>query len=380
MGEVPIVTISAQVFQIDHETKKKWLPLTQQPVPVSLYHDSSKNTYRIICIDENKVIINCFVKQKMKFVKTSQKFGQWVDSQAATVYGIGCKSEVELAKFADKFDKVKELVVSVADKADSPSLRSASQERSVPATSDTIQSNSDKPSNGWPPRKLVTLSDPGNHTTTPASTTKPFSTDLKCSNSKCTGVITLLRAENDRLKLELAQSSSKAKEWEAELQSLRNSNATLTTALEESRRSADEWQKQLRLYDEEIEVAQTKLANMDAYVAQLNEARERLKELERMGTLKEEELIKLKQQYNECKRADIQNQKLTSKLRDAESENFQLKNQVKELTSRVDQVHFTKRPNQQGLRKLQEEISHKINELYAMNDKLAEELETYLDA
>ena len=30
------------------------------------------------------------------------------------------------------------------------------------------------------------------------------------------------------------------------------------------------------------------LANMDAYVAQLNETRERLKEVERMGTLKEE--------------------------------------------------------------------------------------------
>ena len=44
------------------------------------------------------MILNCFVKQKMKFVKTSQKFGQWVDSQAATVYGIGCKSEAELSK------------------------------------------------------------------------------------------------------------------------------------------------------------------------------------------------------------------------------------------------------------------------------------------
>ena len=34
----------------------------------------------------------------MTFTKTSQKFGQWSDVRANTVYGLGFSSEVELGK------------------------------------------------------------------------------------------------------------------------------------------------------------------------------------------------------------------------------------------------------------------------------------------
>ena len=34
----------------------------------------------------------------MSFTKTSQKFGQWSDPRANTVYGLGFASEAELAK------------------------------------------------------------------------------------------------------------------------------------------------------------------------------------------------------------------------------------------------------------------------------------------
>lgn len=34
----------------------------------------------------------------MTFTKTSQKFGQWADSRANTVYGLGFSSESNLAK------------------------------------------------------------------------------------------------------------------------------------------------------------------------------------------------------------------------------------------------------------------------------------------
>ena len=34
----------------------------------------------------------------MTFTKTSQKFGQWSDVRANTVYGLGFSSEVELNK------------------------------------------------------------------------------------------------------------------------------------------------------------------------------------------------------------------------------------------------------------------------------------------
>ena len=34
----------------------------------------------------------------MVFAKTSQKFGQWADARAATVYGLGFSNEADLTK------------------------------------------------------------------------------------------------------------------------------------------------------------------------------------------------------------------------------------------------------------------------------------------
>jgi len=44
----------------------------------------------------------------MTFTKTSQKFGQWSDVRANTVYGLGFPSEGELNKFIEQFASVKE--------------------------------------------------------------------------------------------------------------------------------------------------------------------------------------------------------------------------------------------------------------------------------
>lgn len=44
----------------------------------------------------------------MTFTQTSQKFGQWSDVRANTVYGLGFASESELGKFIEKFNEVKE--------------------------------------------------------------------------------------------------------------------------------------------------------------------------------------------------------------------------------------------------------------------------------
>lgn len=44
----------------------------------------------------------------MTFTKTSQKFGQWSDIRANTVYGLGFATEGELNKFIEKFQEMKE--------------------------------------------------------------------------------------------------------------------------------------------------------------------------------------------------------------------------------------------------------------------------------
>lgn len=44
------------------------------------------------------MIINSTITPNMTFTKTSQKFGQWADSRANTVFGLGFSSEQQLSK------------------------------------------------------------------------------------------------------------------------------------------------------------------------------------------------------------------------------------------------------------------------------------------
>ncbi|KAK9869139.1 hypothetical protein WA026_002892 [Henosepilachna vigintioctopunctata] len=107
-GEQPIFTCKAHVFHIDPKTKRSWMPASSTAVSVSFFYDSSRSLYRIISVEGQKAVINSTVTPNMTFTKTSQKFGQWSDVRANTVYGLGFSSEIELQKFIDKFNEVKE--------------------------------------------------------------------------------------------------------------------------------------------------------------------------------------------------------------------------------------------------------------------------------
>ncbi|ETE64926.1 hypothetical protein L345_09304, partial [Ophiophagus hannah] len=98
LREQPIFTTRAHVFQIDPTTKKNWVPASKQAVTVSYFYDGTRNSYRIISVDGTKVIINSTITPNMTFTKTSQKFGQWADSRANTVFGLGFSSEQQLTK------------------------------------------------------------------------------------------------------------------------------------------------------------------------------------------------------------------------------------------------------------------------------------------
>lgn len=45
-----------------------------------------------------QAVINSTITPNMTFTKTSQKFGQWSDVRANTVYGLGFATEAELNK------------------------------------------------------------------------------------------------------------------------------------------------------------------------------------------------------------------------------------------------------------------------------------------
>lgn len=48
-----------------------------------------------------QAVINSTITPNMTFTKTSQKFGQWSDVRANTVYGLGFPSEAELNKVSN---------------------------------------------------------------------------------------------------------------------------------------------------------------------------------------------------------------------------------------------------------------------------------------
>ncbi|KAK1892216.1 Homer protein like 1 [Dissostichus eleginoides] len=139
--EQPIYSTRAHVFQIDPNTKKNWLPTSKHAVTVSYFYDSTRNVYRIISLDGTKAIINSTISPNMTFTKTSQKFGQWADSRANTVYGLGFSTEHHLAKFAEKFGEYKEAARLAKEKSQekmdmamSPSQESPGGELSSPLT------------------------------------------------------------------------------------------------------------------------------------------------------------------------------------------------------------------------------------------------------
>ena len=54
-SEKSVLNVHAHVFQIDPDTKKKWLPSSTSSVRVAYYHDPNRKTYRIIAIEQGKV-------------------------------------------------------------------------------------------------------------------------------------------------------------------------------------------------------------------------------------------------------------------------------------------------------------------------------------
>ncbi|KAF4524959.1 hypothetical protein B566_EDAN014476, partial [Ephemera danica] len=107
----------AHVFHIDPKTKRSWIPASSSAVNVSFFYDSTRSLYRIISVEGTKAVINSTITPNMTFTKTSQKFGQWSDVRANTVYGLGFSSEAELNKFIEKFQDVKEATRQAAAKA-----------------------------------------------------------------------------------------------------------------------------------------------------------------------------------------------------------------------------------------------------------------------
>ncbi|GAA6219213.1 homer protein homolog 1 isoform X2 [Lates japonicus] len=354
MGEQPIFSTRAHVFQIDPNTKKNWVPTSKHAVTVSYFFDSTRNVYRIISLDGSKAIINSTITPNMTFTKTSQKFGQWADSRANTVYGLGFSSESHLVKFADKFAEFKEAARLAKEKSQekmeltsTPSQESAPGDLQSPLTSESINGTDDE---------RVTPDTP-QHTEARA---EPSQNALPFSHS----------------------SSSINKHWEAELAALKGNNAKLTAALLESTANVKQWKQQLAAYQEEAERLHKRVTELECVSGQTTviksqktELNQTIEELELALKAKEEELERLKAEVESANEFQSQKDSLTQKLQDTESRNQTLEAQLSDLEQRLESSQQEREAFRKSLRSLLELLDTKIFELTELRDTLAKLLE-----
>nr|XP_054369252.1 homer protein homolog 2 isoform X1 [Mirounga angustirostris] len=282
------------------------------------------------CTRRLQVIINSTITPNMTFTKTSQKFGQWADSRANTVFGLGFSSEQQLTKFAEKFQEVKEAAKLARDK---------SQEK-IETSSNHSQVSS---VNGTDDEK--------------ASHVGPADTHLK--------------SENDKLKIALTQSAANVKKWEMELQTLRESNARLTTALQESAASVEQWKRQFSICRDENDRLRNKIDELEEQCGEITREKERntqlkrrIEELESELREKETELKDLRKQSEIIPQLVSECEYVSEKLEAAERDNQNLEDKVRSLKTDIEESKYRQRHLKVEVKSFLEVLDGKIDDLH----------------
>lgn len=344
MGEQPIFTTRAHVFQIDPSTKKNWVPASKQAVTVSYFYDSTRNSYRIISVDGSKVIINSTITPNMNFTKTSQKFGQWADSRANTVFGLGFSSEQQLAKFAEKFQEVKEAAKLAREK--SQDKMETSSDQSQESGRETPLANQASSFNGTDDEKIYHVG--------------PENPEQK--------------SENNPLKSAVDQS----KKWETELQTLTESNARLMDALQEANSNAESWKSQVSKCQEENSQLKNRISELDVQCQDMNVEREknaqltvRIHKLEADLQDKQQELENLRKQAEIIPQLMAECESITAKLQAAEVTNRNMSENMKLLQAEIDTNQQRERSMKMELKKFMDVLDGKIDELHEVRQGMS---------
>ncbi|KAK1174261.1 hypothetical protein AOXY_G1731 [Acipenser oxyrinchus oxyrinchus] len=375
LREQPIYSTRAHVFQIDPSTKKNWVPTSKHAVTVSYFYDSTRNVYRIISLDGAKAIINSTITPNMTFTKTSQKFGQWADSRANTVYGLGFSSEHHLVKFSEKFSEFKEAARLAKEKSQekmeltsTPSQESAPGDIQSPLTPESINGTDDE-------RATPDL------TQNSELRAEPTQNALSFTHRNINGAVPTILTHMHLVSPNQEGSSAINKHWEAELAALKGNNAKLTAALLESTGNVKQWKQQLTAYQDEAERLHKRVTELECVSAQANaikshktELNQTIEELEATLKAKEEEIERLKEEMEHARQLQTQRDTLTQKLQETETRNADLEGQLTELGAAGEQ------PDGAGelrnnLKTLLEILDGKIFELTELRDSLAKLIE-----
>ncbi|KAL1023231.1 hypothetical protein UPYG_G00038020 [Umbra pygmaea] len=309
--EQPIFTARAHVFQIDPATKRNWLPASKHAVTVSFFYDANRSVYRIISVGGTKAIINSTITPNMTFTQTSQKFGQWADSRANTVYGLGFATEQQLQQFSDQFKEVKEAARLAREKSQEK-FELTNPALNIAAPQELSEEHHSPP--------LLTVNGP----------------EDKLFRSKSADT-EQLKSEKERIKKMLSEGSICEINLEAELFTLQDSNAKLVAALQEANTGVEEWKKQLADYQEETERLRDQVAELEAQSRRpgpsesetRDELTQSLEELEALLKSKDEEIYNLQTKKSDIHELEKQREDSFQRLKDVETRNAELEERVK---------------------------------------------------
>ncbi|XP_027025694.1 homer protein homolog 3b isoform X1 [Tachysurus fulvidraco] len=378
MGEQPLFSTKAHVFQIDPATKRNWIPASKHAVTVSFFFDANRTVYRIISVGGTKAIINSTVTPNMTFTKTSQKFGQWADSRANTVYGLGFSTEQHLQQFSEQFKEVKEAARLVREK---------SQEKFeliCPGLNiDPLQALSGD-------RRSLTA--------------------LLCVNGS--GEDKLFRSKSADLELAMKKECVKKirsegsiceVSMEAELFTLRKSNAKLVAALREANSSIEQWKNQLseyqqethRLRDQEFPATEQRFVASELStaltcgfeepcVAELEEQSghsaasenktedlfQSVEDMEALLMAKDEEINKLQGRKSDFQDLVEEREEIYKRMQELEQRNLELEQQVQKAEQNLASSMEARQQTEGQVRKVIEVLDVKIFDLNNLRQSL----------
>ncbi|XP_045709251.1 homer protein homolog 3 [Phyllostomus hastatus] len=348
--EQPIFSTRAHVFQIDPATKRNWIPAGKHALTVSYFYDATRNVYRIISIGGAKAIINSTVTPNMTFTKTSQKFGQWADSRANTVYGLGFASEQHLTQFAEKFQEVKEAARLAREKSqDGGELTSPALGLSAHQV---------------PPTPLVSANGP-------PSDEKLF----RSQSAEAPGP-----AERERLKKMLSEGSVGEVQWEAEFFALQDSNNKLAGALREANAAAAQWRQQLEAQRAEAERLRQRVAELETQaaaeptpVSEKEGPSQALEQLESLVQTKDQEIQTLKSQAGGPREAPdaVEREETQQKVQDLETRNVELEHQLRMTERSLEEARADRERTRAELGRAAQLLDVRLFELSELREGLA---------
>ncbi|KAM4810207.1 homer protein homolog 3 [Rhinophrynus dorsalis] len=348
--EQPIFSTRAHVFQIDPVTKKNWIPASKHAATVSYFYDATRNVYRIISVGGTKAIINSTITPNMTFTKTSQKFGQWADSRANTVYGLGFASEQNLSQFAEKFQEVREAARLARERSQdkteltNPALNIASQQ--------------------VVPSPIISANGPG---------------DDKLFRSQSAEME--LSTERERVKKMLSEGSVCEVQWEAEFFSLQDNNNKLVAALREANANVEKWKKQLAGYQEEAERLRQRVTELESQTSQETKAEsgddlsERLRDLEMLLKSKEEEILQLKGQRPDLVELETERSELLHRLQELEERNREMEKELQKAEQSLRDSRSERDRVREEINRAGDELDVKICQLNELRLGLSQLLE-----